>query len=167
MLKLLSSKAQGGKYFGKTSQPCHVCIHWKALAEHFHMSTHLPGFRSFFRFMHPFVLTKLATSSVRVKYRPITIWPIVKPWTHSISSQCNVTRRQTNEGSRICLHIRGSCSHTYAERTSRVVLINIWAMSHAKAFERDLLGAYPVMDIRDIERISSGLPNRDGNTQEF
>ena len=31
------------------------------------MSTHLLGFRSFFRFLHHFVLGKLATSSIRVK----------------------------------------------------------------------------------------------------
>ena len=31
------------------------------------MSTHLPGFTSFSRFLHHFVLTKLATSSIRVK----------------------------------------------------------------------------------------------------
>ena len=31
------------------------------------MSTHFPGFQSFFRFLHHFVLAKLATSSIRVK----------------------------------------------------------------------------------------------------
>ena len=31
------------------------------------MSTHLPGFRSFYGFLHHFVLGKLATSSMRVK----------------------------------------------------------------------------------------------------
>ena len=31
------------------------------------MSTHLPGFRTFSRFLHNFVLAKLATSSIRVK----------------------------------------------------------------------------------------------------
>ena len=30
------------------------------------MSTHMPGFQSFFRFLHPFVLVKLVTSSIRV-----------------------------------------------------------------------------------------------------
>ena len=30
------------------------------------MSTHLPGIQSFFRFLHHFVLAKLATSSIRV-----------------------------------------------------------------------------------------------------
>ena len=49
MLRLLSSKAQGCKDFWKTSKPCQVGIHWKALAEYSQMSTHLPGFQSFFR----------------------------------------------------------------------------------------------------------------------
>ena len=30
------------------------------------MSTHVPGFQSFFRFLHNFILAKLATSSIRV-----------------------------------------------------------------------------------------------------
>ena len=36
------------------------------------MSTHLPGFRSFFIcfFLHHFVLAKLATSSIRVNVKP-------------------------------------------------------------------------------------------------
>ena len=53
--------------FVKIIQPSHVGIHRKALVEHYQMSTHLPGFQSFFRFLHHFVLAKLATSSVRVK----------------------------------------------------------------------------------------------------
>ena len=32
MLRLLSSKARGSKDFLKPSKPCHVGIHWKALA---------------------------------------------------------------------------------------------------------------------------------------
>ena len=32
------------------------------------MRTHMPGFRSFFRFLHHFVMHKLATSSIRVKW---------------------------------------------------------------------------------------------------
>ena len=60
-LGLLSSKA----YI------CHVSIHWIALAEYFQMGTHLPGFQSFLSFLHRFVLTKLATSSIRVKRRNI------------------------------------------------------------------------------------------------
>ena len=36
--------------FWKPSKPCHVGIHWKALAEYSQMSTHLLGFRLFFIF---------------------------------------------------------------------------------------------------------------------
>ena len=43
-----------------------------------------------------------------------------------------------NEGSRICLHNRGSCSRTCAECTSQMVLCNTWAKSRAKAVEQDL-----------------------------
>ena len=69
MLRLLSSKAQDLKnFFYKSSKSCHVGIHWKALSECSQMSTHLPGFRSFFRFWHHFVMAKLATSSTRVKH---------------------------------------------------------------------------------------------------
>ena len=46
---------------------CDVGTHWKALDEYFQMSTQLLGFPSFFRFLHHFVLAKLATSSIRVK----------------------------------------------------------------------------------------------------
>ena len=68
MLRLPSPKAQGPKDFWKQSKPCHVGMHWKALAEYSHMGTHLLGFQSFFSFfLHHFVLTKLATSSIRVK----------------------------------------------------------------------------------------------------
>ena len=48
--------------FEKPFKPCHVGIHWKALDEFYHMSSHLPGFQSFSHF----VFTKLATSSIRV-----------------------------------------------------------------------------------------------------
>ena len=30
---------------------CHVAIHWKDLVQHFQMSTHMPGFHSFFSFL--------------------------------------------------------------------------------------------------------------------
>ena len=61
---LLKSKAQGRKWHWKSSKPCHVGIHWKTLAKYSQMSTHVPGFQSFFRF-HNFVLAKLAASIIR------------------------------------------------------------------------------------------------------
>ena len=54
MLRLLSYKAQGCKDFCKPSKPCHAGIHWKALAEYFQMSTHMPVFWSFSRFFASF-----------------------------------------------------------------------------------------------------------------
>ena len=60
---------QGRKDFWKPFKPCHVGIHWIALAEYSQMSTHLPGFQLFFVFfVHGFVLAKLATIDIRVKY---------------------------------------------------------------------------------------------------
>ena len=52
-----------------TSKPCHVGNHWIALTECSQMSTHVPGFQSFFRFLHHFVMAKLATSSLRLKFQ--------------------------------------------------------------------------------------------------
>ena len=71
MLRLLSSKAQGCKDLWKPSQPCHVGIHWIALAEYSQMRSMYQGFNLFsvfffFFFLHHFVLAKLATSSIRV-----------------------------------------------------------------------------------------------------
>ena len=50
ILRLLSRKAQGLKHFEKLYKPCHVGIHWTALAEYYHMSSNMPGFQSFFRY---------------------------------------------------------------------------------------------------------------------
>ena len=47
---ILSSIAQGRKDFWRPFKPCHVGIHWIPLPEYSQMSTHLPGFRSFFCF---------------------------------------------------------------------------------------------------------------------
>ena len=61
-------QAQGScKLFWKPSKPCHVCIHWKALAEYSQMITYVPGFQSFSpAFLHHFVLAKLVTTSLMV-----------------------------------------------------------------------------------------------------
>ena len=56
MLRLLSSKSRRCKNYWKTSKLCHVGIHWKALAEFSLMSTHLPGFQSFFRIFASFCI---------------------------------------------------------------------------------------------------------------
>ena len=50
MLRLLSSKAQGHKDFGKPSKPWHIGIHCIAIAiaKSFQMGTHIPGFQRHF-----------------------------------------------------------------------------------------------------------------------
>ena len=55
MLRLLSSNAQ-------VCKPCHVGIHWIALTEYFHMSTHVhvPGFQSFWGFFASFRIGKIS-----------------------------------------------------------------------------------------------------------
>ena len=60
MLRLLSFKSQKRKNLWKPSKPYHVGIHWKALAEYFQMSTHLPGFQSFFRFCTSFCIGQIS-----------------------------------------------------------------------------------------------------------
>ena len=60
MLRLFSSKIQRCKYFWKPSKPCHVDIHSIALAEHSQMSTHMPGFQSFFRFFASFGIGQIS-----------------------------------------------------------------------------------------------------------
>ena len=60
MVRLLSSKAQGLKDFRKTSKPGHVGTHWIALAEYYHMSTHVPGFQSFFRLFASFYIGQIS-----------------------------------------------------------------------------------------------------------
>ena len=67
--EVILSKAQGCKdFFWKPSKPCHVGIYWIALTEYSHISTHFPGFQSFWGFLHQIVLAKLATTSIRVNF---------------------------------------------------------------------------------------------------
>ena len=49
MLRLISSKAQERKDFCQPAKPYLVGIHLIALAKFSQMSTHLPGFQSFFK----------------------------------------------------------------------------------------------------------------------
>ena len=49
-----------GQVFWKPFKPCHVGIHWRALAEYSQMSTHLPGFQSFFRLFASFCDAKMS-----------------------------------------------------------------------------------------------------------
>ena len=59
ILRLLSSKAQGREVFWKPFKPCNVGIFWMALAEYSQMSTHVPGFPSFFRLFASFCVGKM------------------------------------------------------------------------------------------------------------
>ena len=48
------------------------------------MSTHLPGFKSYFRFLHHFVLVKLASSSTSVEGKRVLLqWTLV-PYPYTI-----------------------------------------------------------------------------------
>ena len=58
--RLFSSKTQGCKDFWKSSKPCHVGIHWKALIACSQMSTHVPGFQSFFSFFALFCIGQIS-----------------------------------------------------------------------------------------------------------
>ena len=51
----------------------------------------------------------------------------------------------------IFLYIIEEVAHTHvcAEHTSWAVLVDTWARSRVQAVERDMLVAYPVIDIRD------------------
>ena len=68
MLRLLSSKAQECKDYRKLSKPCLVGIHQKVLTDYSQMSTHVPGFQSFFSFF-AFCIGQIShyISSIRVK----------------------------------------------------------------------------------------------------
>ena len=66
MLRLLSSKAQEHNNFENHLNPVMLIGNLIALTEHSQMSTYMSGFQSFFRFLHTFVLAKLATSSIKV-----------------------------------------------------------------------------------------------------
>ena len=49
MLRLLSTEPQERKDHSKPSKPCHIGMHWIALAEYSQMNTQVSGFQSFFR----------------------------------------------------------------------------------------------------------------------
>ena len=75
MLRLLSSRAQRHKDLKIKSKTCNVSINWIAVTEYSHTGAHMPGFQSFSGFLHHFVLTRLAISSIRVQY---SISPLTK-----------------------------------------------------------------------------------------
>ena len=68
MLRLTFVQRTRMQRFLESSKPCHVGIHWIALAEYSQTSTHVPGFQLFFRFYASFCIGHFvqATSSIRV-----------------------------------------------------------------------------------------------------
>ena len=76
-----SSRTQ--RFLRKPSNPCHVGIHWIALAECSQMSTHMPGFLYF-------VLAKLAISSIRVN--PFAPVAALRNHTILVISQSNILK---------------------------------------------------------------------------
>ena len=68
MLRLLLSRAQECKNLRKTSKPCHIGIHLKALPENSQIENQCARVSVILSdFLHHFQLAKLATSSIRVK----------------------------------------------------------------------------------------------------
>ena len=53
-------RTQKLKNLWKSSKPCHLGIHLKALIEYSQMSTHLPGFQSFSRFFDLFCIGQIS-----------------------------------------------------------------------------------------------------------
>ena len=53
------------KHHENQLNPCHVGIHWKALAEFSQMSTHLPWFQSFLSFLSSFYIAQISNNQLR------------------------------------------------------------------------------------------------------
>ena len=68
MLKLILPKAKELKDFRKPSKPCHVGIHLNALKEYYQMSTHVPGFQSFFRYFWIFLYWSISHQQNKAEF---------------------------------------------------------------------------------------------------
>ena len=64
-------KDKDAKSFEKTAKPCHVGMHWIALAECSQMSTYVPGFQSFLRFFASFCIGQISHH----QHRGYVLWP--------------------------------------------------------------------------------------------
>ena len=84
MLRLLSSKAQKCKDFWKPSKHCQVGIHLKALAEYSQMSTHLPGFRSFFRFFALYCIGQISHQQHK-GYKEFLVNSVLANYVHHVN----------------------------------------------------------------------------------
>ena len=67
-LSLLILKSTRKENFLKKHINCHVGIHWKALAEYSQMRTHVPVFRSFFRFFASFCIGQISHQQHKGQY---------------------------------------------------------------------------------------------------
>ena len=54
------------------------------------MSTHEPGFQSFFSFLHHFALAKLATSSIRVKVK-LHLAHVIDTYLSPLAERANIS----------------------------------------------------------------------------
>ena len=81
ILRLLSSKALRSQNLWKPSKPCNVGTHLIALTKFSQMSTHLPGFQSFFRTKVPWSGIEPATYWLLVWH--LTNWATLSPFRHS------------------------------------------------------------------------------------
>ena len=59
----LIPKQKDAKIFLKSSKPCHVGIHWIALAEYSQMGNHMPGLQSFFSLFASFCNGQISQQS--------------------------------------------------------------------------------------------------------
>ena len=73
MLRLILSKAQGCEDLWKAFKPCHVGIHWIALAQYSQMSTHMPGFQSLFSFFASFCIGQISHHQAAVNVQELRV----------------------------------------------------------------------------------------------
>ena len=83
MLRLIWSKVEVCKVFWKPSKPCH----WIALADYPQMSTHLPGFQSFFRFIASICIGQISHQQHK-GFTQLSCYPC--PESHSKSSEFQI-----------------------------------------------------------------------------
>ena len=95
--QVFTSFSMGWKDFWKSSKPCHVGTHWKAPAENFHMSTHMPGFKRFFRILALFCIDQICQQhkGYLMKQTVLTVsvcvgWPRAPLWPECSAAWCPV-----------------------------------------------------------------------------
>ena len=128
LLRLHLYKAQGRQTF---ENHCCVAIHWIALAENSQMSTHLPGFQSFFRgFLHHFLLATLATSSKRVNHVQSSGCAFLSSAARPLTAAAAAVRPCRKPCSRKVLHAYWTTAtkHTLAAHKPGTIAIASWVL---------------------------------------